>query len=470
MTKKTLFFVSLLLSLGISNLYAQSWVPSGSYGYVMIGSSDSDWYTWKTERGVVNWGANNQVTLTYSESASKCPSTNYCKETDTETSTYTVKSEKLVGFPGDNISIIFSQDDSVVMVPIVDLKEKGISIGIKLQNVVATGTYYMIGYERDFKGQNSGYHRLEMGTVSFSGDTATATVKRLCDGSLCPNGIYQGDVQHQFKYKVETNGMLKICIQGDQGSATCSDADYVPFGWVGADGKVAIISNTNVFYPNAADDFMVIVSLKKQDKSYSNSDLKGNWVFAGFGDESGQVISLAGNLICDNLGKCKATFKEISQGGLKIKEETLTMNVASDGSINNFELGPSYSEMRGAIGDNGQTMILGMGRVMLLAIKTPVSLNLSALTLKNGWNLVGLIGGGSKTIQEIVGPNQDKMLSIWKWVDNQKWGVYLPPLGLSGTTNYATSKGFAVIDVIHPGEGFWVNVKGLGEGESIVIE
>ncbi len=449
------FLCVFLISLLVGPLaYPGNWVPSGEYGYVTISNADGDWYTWKTERGKISWG-NSIATVTFSESASNCPNSNYCKESDSGNVAYTILEEKSVKLVGENVPIVFSDDESILLFPMVSSKERGIGVGVKPSSSVApSGEYYLIAYERDLLGGNKGQHRLEMGNITFSSGTATKTSKLACDGPQCENGIYSGTDQDSFPISVGSDG--KFLVGQD------------PFGWVGSGGKVAVISNTGVFYPDKADDFMIAVALKKGDKEYGPSDLAGNWVIAGFGDEGGEQFSFMGNVTCGQNGACTVWTKNSSGEMEKIE---MVFSVSETGSINDFEAGPSYDEVRGVIGNNGQTMILARGRTMVIGVKTPAKINLTGVLLKNGWNLVGLIGGTSKSIGEIVGQNYQKIVSIWKWVvDNQKWAVYLPKQGAQATSEYAQSKGFDVIDVINPGEGFWVNVTGLEQNQSLLIE
>jgi len=69
---------------------------------------------------------------------------------------------------------------------------------------------------------------------------------------------------------------------------------------------------------------------------------------------------------------------------------------------------------------------------------------------------LGLKTCQSKDITELISDNAEKIISLWKWQDNN-WAVYLPN---QDTKKYADSKGFGVIDSINVGEGFWVNCAG----------
>jgi len=115
-----------------------------------------------------------------------------------------------------------------------------------------------------------------------------------------------------------------------------------------------------------------------------------------------------------------------------------------------------------------------MGRVMMVGLKTDAAVSMTALNLKKGWNLVELISDNMKSVVELMQGMEDKIASVWKWVQGkQKLAVYLPEqekkqTGATGT--YAGPKGFEVISNINPVEGFWVNVVDIEDDESIVID
>ena len=77
----------------------------------------------------------------------------------------------------------------------------------------------------------------------------------------------------------------------------------------------------------------------------------------------------------------------------------------------------------------------------------------TSCSLTDGWNLNGLKSNETKAITDFIDGKEDKITSIWKWLNNT-WAVYLPG---GDTDTYAQSKGFSVLGEINPGEGFWVN-------------
>ena len=87
----------------------------------------------------------------------------------------------------------------------------------------------------------------------------------------------------------------------------------------------------------------------------------------------------------------------------------------------------------------------------------------TSLSLVPGWNLIGLKSPVARSISEFISGKENKIFSIWKWTGNT-WAVFLPQDDDVGAS-FAGSKGFSLLSIIHPGEGFWVNVS-----ESITLE
>lgn len=74
-----------------------------------------------------------------------------------------------------------------------------------------------------------------------------------------------------------------------------------------------------------------------------------------------------------------------------------------------------------------------------------------------GWNLVGVSGNSTKTVDQLVEAIDLNIQSLWKWpVGEGCWSVCLPGEEGNGSS-YAQSKGFGTMETIEPGEGFWVN-------------
>ena len=108
--------------------------------------------------------------------------------------------------------------------------------------------------------------------------------------------------------------------------------------------------------------------------------------------------------------------------------------------------------------------------VKLTATKSVQVLDASAyptqsLVLKSGWNLVGNGVAAPISVNDFFGNAvlpvsgiSSAITSVWKWdAVNRRWAFFTPSLTPANLVIYAASKGYNVLNVIHPGEGFWVN-------------
>jgi hypothetical protein len=82
-----------------------------------------------------------------------------------------------------------------------------------------------------------------------------------------------------------------------------------------------------------------------------------------------------------------------------------------------------------------------------------------SLALAQGWNLLG----NSLTKALPMSPtfsNPAVVTTVWKRdVATSGWQFYAPTLDAAALQSYAASKGYSVLSVINPGEGYWVNAK-----------
>lgn len=82
-----------------------------------------------------------------------------------------------------------------------------------------------------------------------------------------------------------------------------------------------------------------------------------------------------------------------------------------------------------------------------------------ALSFATGWNLSG---NGSDTPIPVASTfnNTANVATVWKWLPaSNQWAFYSPSLIGQQLTDYTTAKGYAALDAINAGEGFWVNAK-----------
>ena len=81
------------------------------------------------------------------------------------------------------------------------------------------------------------------------------------------------------------------------------------------------------------------------------------------------------------------------------------------------------------------------------------------LVLAQGWNLLG----NSLSQPILVGmelSNPALVTTVWKWdAVTPGWQFYAPSMDAATLQTYATGKGYGVLSVINPGEGYWVNAK-----------
>ena len=88
-----------------------------------------------------------------------------------------------------------------------------------------------------------------------------------------------------------------------------------------------------------------------------------------------------------------------------------------------------------------------------IAVGEAKALFKKSLILSPGWNLVGMVSEEPKTVDELVVGNEDFIISVWKW-ENNNWSVHFPA---EDTLSFAGSKGFNVLSAINSGDGFWIN-------------
>jgi len=95
------------------------------------------------------------------------------------------------------------------------------------------------------------------------------------------------------------------------------------------------------------------------------------------------------------------------------------------------------------------------GTVRVLSVN--YSPNKQTLYLTTRWNLISLyLSPENSSVNSILGQNIDKVISIWKWEDNN-WAVNIPNFTEEQLTTYIESMGFSKLTNLYCGEGFWVN-------------
>ncbi len=84
-----------------------------------------------------------------------------------------------------------------------------------------------------------------------------------------------------------------------------------------------------------------------------------------------------------------------------------------------------------------------------------------------GWNLLGnslqtpmVVLDRFGHVDAPVAGVTDKVISVWKWLPTEmRWAYYSPTLTAQALAAETVKVGYAVLDRIEPGEGYWVNTK-----------
>ena len=90
-------------------------------------------------------------------------------------------------------------------------------------------------------------------------------------------------------------------------------------------------------------------------------------------------------------------------------------------------------------------------------------LSLGATTpIPQGWTLMGNSWSQPIVVATAFG-DMAVVTTVWKWdTPRATWQFYTPSLDTAALQTYAASKGYGVLSVINPGEGYWVNAKLTG--------
>ena len=93
---------------------------------------------------------------------------------------------------------------------------------------------------------------------------------------------------------------------------------------------------------------------------------------------------------------------------------------------------------------------------------TFVSTITGPVNLLGGWNLMGNSWSQTVAVASAFG-NTAVVTTVWKWdTPSGTWQFYTPSLASADLQTYAAGKGYGVLSVINPGEGYWVNAKVAG--------
>ena len=97
-----------------------------------------------------------------------------------------------------------------------------------------------------------------------------------------------------------------------------------------------------------------------------------------------------------------------------------------------------------------------------------------ALAMAQGWNLVGNSLNQALSVTALYSDSAT-VTTVWKWdTGTMGWQFYTPLMDAAALQTYAASKGYGVLTIINPGEGYWVNAKaqptlGTQSGASFIL-
>jgi hypothetical protein len=83
--------------------------------------------------------------------------------------------------------------------------------------------------------------------------------------------------------------------------------------------------------------------------------------------------------------------------------------------------------------------------------------------MQSGWNLLGNPIDQSIDVAKQFG-DKSRTDAVWKWdAQAAQWQFYSPALDAAALQTYTQSKGFKVLSIIAPGDGYWVNAKNTAD-------
>jgi hypothetical protein len=103
------------------------------------------------------------------------------------------------------------------------------------------------------------------------------------------------------------------------------------------------------------------------------------------------------------------------------------------------------------------TSVASAASASVTPVAAPVLSYPFALTL--GWNLLGNSLNQAMPVASVYA-DPAVITSVWKWdTTTAGWQFYTPQMTAPNLQTYAASKGYDVLSVINPGEGYWVKAK-----------
>lgn len=120
-------------------------------------------------------------------------------------------------------------------------------------------------------------------------------------------------------------------------------------------------------------------------------------------------------------------------------------------------LGSNVQYLNGGDANGNYPNGLNIGPIYFTGVAGAVSAQPLPQAVATGWNLLGNSYSGAMDVNAIFG-DWNKVSTVWKWLPGpSQWAFYAPSMTAQQNADYCTSKGYALLTLILPKEGYWVN-------------
>lgn len=174
------------------------------------------------------------------------------------------------------------------------------------------------------------------------------------------------------------------------------------------------------------------------------------------------VVIVSGAIATDNIA---VTAYRIYRDGLKVADSNHYFDTA-------VQAGKSYSytvdacdALNNCSAQSAAVSVTTPGAPTITPVTPPAAgttISYAWQAVKQGWYLLGNSLNSSIDVRASFS-DVNSFNTVWKWDPSlARWAFYSPVLDAAGGTalaDYASSHGYAMLDTIYPGEGFWVNAK-----------
>ena len=282
-----------------------------------------------------------------------------------------------------------------------------------------------------------------------------------------PNGVavdstgnvYVADTNSSTIRKITAAGVVTT-LAGSPGSVGLTNGTgtaarfSVPFDVaVDSAGNVYVSDHGNHAIRKITPDG--VVTTLAGSGSAGNSD--GSGTAASFKFPTGVAVDSAGNVFVADTDN--QVIRQITPAGAV----TTVAGKGSAGSTDGLGAAAAFFDPKDvAVDSSGNLFVADRGNhAIRKGVVTTTTLAPVTLNFVPGFSLVGNSSSGVINVAEAtMFGDQTKAVTVWKWLAaTGKWAFYAPSLSASALSDYAASKGFAVLSTISGSEGFWVDAK-----------